>query len=121
MKKNFVLIGVVMVIAAAALAIDIHLAGFAGIAAVAAVVNLLPVPAQDLSGYKYPSGAFVEVVQGDGTVFHNIRVATDVSALLTATDGTGFGLAPVGTTIVQSFAGAGHIFIKETDDTWTTL
>lgn len=71
--------------------------------------------------YAYPSTTeLVLVIQSQEVEKHIIFTQTNVAAVLTATDGTGYGKAPIGTTIIQSTSAAVQIHVKEVDGTWTS-
>ena len=72
-----------------------------------------------VADFDYPATAQVLSLTGNPRrhlIFTNVNVAS----VLTATDGTGFGNAPVGTVIFQFIAGTAQIHMKETDATWTS-
>jgi hypothetical protein len=71
--------------------------------------------------FKYPRTARVLEVGNEEGKIHLIWVDVDVSALLTATDGTGFGKAPIGTRITQYLVATPREYIKQTDSTWKTI
>jgi len=86
-----------------------------------AATLLMSDPHLRLSVFAYPANAMVHVLVGDGHMIHDIWTPVNVSAVLTATDGTGYGNAPVGSRVTQYLAGSVAIYVKETDATWTTV
>lgn len=85
-----------------------------------AAKSLTPVIETNLAAYAYPDGAEVLNVQNEDGNYHIIFSDANVASVLTATDGTGFGNAPVGTVINQYTSGAAQIHMKEVDGTWTS-
>lgn len=107
-----------------ALVLDVVLGGLiSGTAVVlkAAVVAMRATDEPRVSDYAYPDGVLVSSHNGDGNIRHIIWVSTDVSALLTAIDGTGFGNAPKGTVIFQNLAGTAKIHQKDSDGAWDSV
>ena len=68
--------------------------------------------------YKYPAATKVFEIGNEDKVIHLIFVATDVSSLLTATDGTGYGKAPYGSLVFQSVSGTERIYQLNSAGSW---
>src|SRR3990167_9722083 len=119
--KQLMSVLAVLAVVAVAMLIDQALGNVCGIGGMMAVMNLIATAHPRLENFAYPSTARVLVLQDDLGEIHDIWVPVDVSALLTATYGTGYGNAPVGSRLTQYIAGTTTIYVKETDATWTEI
>jgi hypothetical protein len=72
--------------------------------------------------YSYPATCLVMEVGNESKKIHLIFVDTDfTTALLTPTDGTGLGNAPIGSVVFQYLTATPRIAIKVLDSTWKTI
>ena len=70
--------------------------------------------------YKYPTTAKVFEIGNEDEKIHWIFVSVTSAALLTATDGTGYGYAPYGSMVFQNLSGTVRIFMRNSLGTWVS-
>lgn len=71
--------------------------------------------------YAYPKTCLVMEIGNESKKVHVIWVDTDfTTALLTPTDGTGLGNAPIGSYVIQYLTATPRVSVKVLDSSWKT-